>query len=426
MSKLSNLSETLIGSEIVKLGNEINARIKNGETIYNFTIGDFNPQIFPIPSELEIEIIEAYKQNYTNYPSAEGILPLRESISTFLNHYFQLSYLPNEIQVASGGRPLIYSIYRAIVDKGDKVIYPIPSWNNNHYTHFTEGEHIAIETKVENNFMPTASELEPYIQSATLIALCSPLNPTGTTFEKQQLLDICNLIITENNRRGEGKKLYLLFDQIYCTLLHGDREHYNPVGLIPEMKAYTIFVDGISKSLAATGVRLGWSMGPAHIIAKIKAILSHVGAWAPMAEQVATAKYLTQFSNIDSYFTDFKKNIFDRLIDLHNGFKQLKAEGHNVDSIEPQAAIYLTVKIDLVNSTKANGDKLNAQMDVWQYILDEAHMAIVPFSSFGSKPNSPWYRISVGTCKNELIPTIINDLRNAIKQLKSDSALRLE
>lgn len=132
MSKLSNLSETLIGSEIVKLGNEINARIKNGETIYNFTIGDFNPQIFPIPSELEIEIIEAYKQNYTNYPSAEGILPLRESISTFLNHYFQLSYLPNEIQVASGGRPLIYSIYRAIVDKGDKVIYPIPSWNNNH------------------------------------------------------------------------------------------------------------------------------------------------------------------------------------------------------------------------------------------------------------------------------------------------------
>lgn len=212
MGKLSTLAETLIGSEIVRLGNEINARIKNGETIYNFTIGDFNPKIFPIPAELETEIIESYKNGNTNYPSAEGILPLRESISKFLEHYVQLSYTPNEIQVASGGRPLIYSIYRAIVDKGDKVIYPVPSWNNNHYTHFTEGEHLLIQTKPENDFMPTVQELEPHIAGARLIALCSPLNPTGTIFDKQQLTDICNLIVAENQNEA------MTINYIYYTI----------------------------------------------------------------------------------------------------------------------------------------------------------------------------------------------------------------
>ncbi len=418
MSKLSTLAETLIGSEIVRLGNEINTRIKNGETIYNLTIGDFNPDIFPIPEALEAEIIKSYQAHNTNYPSAEGILPLRESISTFLKHYFQLDYNSSEIQVASGGRPLIYSIYRAIVDKGDKVIYPVPSWNNNHYTHFTEGEHVLIETSPENDFMPTVAELQPHIKDARLIALCSPLNPTGTIFDKQQLLDICNMIVTENEQRGEGKKLYLLYDQIYCTLLHGGREHHNPVGLLPAMKDYTIFVDGISKSMAATGVRVGWSMGPAHIIAKIKAILSHVGAWAPMAEQVAVAQYLSQFHLIDAYMVDFKAQLDARLQALHAGFQTLKSEGYAVDSIAPQAAIYLTVKINLVGKTKADGTTLATQMDVWQYILDEAHMAIVPFSSFGAPSDSPWYRISIGTCKLEMIPTIIKSLGDAVGLLK--------
>ncbi len=417
MSKLSTLAETLIGSEIVKLGNEINNRIKNGESIDNFTIGDFNPSIFPIPQVLENEITEAYKQKNTNYPSAEGILPLRESVCKFINHYFQLEYTPAEIQIASGGRPLIYSIYRAIVDKGDKVIYPVPSWNNNHYTHFTEGQHIAIETKAENNFMPTAAELAPHIEDARLITLCSPLNPTGTIFGKQQLLDISLMVLAENKRRGEGKKLYILFDQIYSTLLHGSRAHYTPVGLVPEMKDYTIFVDGLSKSFAATGVRVGWSMGPANIIAKLKAILSHVGAWAPMAEQVACAKYLVNFNAIDAYFTSFKSQISERLDALHFGIQQLKAKGYTVDSIEPQAAIYLTMKIDLVGKTKANREAITKQQDVWQYILDEAQIALVPFNCFGAPANSPWYRISVGTCSLEFLPIIVQKLEAALEKL---------
>src|ERR1051325_3752419 len=121
--KLSQLAETLIGSEIVRLGNDINDRIRAGEKIYNFTIGDFDPKIFPIPQELENGIIEAYKNHYTNYPPGDGLLELREAVAGFLADRQGLYYMANEILIAGGGRPLIYCLFRVIVDKGDKVIY---------------------------------------------------------------------------------------------------------------------------------------------------------------------------------------------------------------------------------------------------------------------------------------------------------------
>ncbi|HEX8277546.1 MAG TPA: aminotransferase class I/II-fold pyridoxal phosphate-dependent enzyme, partial [Segetibacter sp.] len=125
--KLSHLAETLVGSEIVKLGNAIGERIRNGEKIYNFTIGDFDPKIFPIPKELEIEITEAYRNNYTNYPPADGVAELRNAVSAFIKDWEGIEYENNEILIAAGGRPLIYTIFKTIVDKGDKVIYATPS-----------------------------------------------------------------------------------------------------------------------------------------------------------------------------------------------------------------------------------------------------------------------------------------------------------
>lgn len=99
-----------------------------------------------------------------------------------------------------------------------------------------------------------------------------------------------------------------MYDQMYWMLTYGDSEHYNPVSLRPDMKDYTIFIDGISKSFSATGVRVGWALGPQHVLNKMKAINSHVGAWSPMAEQHATAKYLLETEAINKYFEHYKKN----------------------------------------------------------------------------------------------------------------------
>lgn len=417
MSKLSKLAESLIGSEIVKLGNEINNRIRNGENIYNYTIGDFAPAIFPIPETLEDGIVDAYRAGFTNYPPADGILALREAVSNFIHHYEGIHYEPNEIQIASGGRPLIFSLFSTVVDTGDKVIYAVPSWNNNHYTHLNHGTPCEIAATPENDFMPTAEEIAPHIKGAALLCLCTPQNPTGTTLSKEELEKICDLVLEENKSRGaEEKKLYVLFDQMYFTLTYGETRHYHPVALRPEMKAYTITIDGISKSFAATGVRVGWALGPAPVMAKMKALLSHIGAWAPIAEQKATADFLADTDAVDEFLEEFKEELEVRLWKIYHGIEALQQKGHPVAAIAPQAAIYLTVKIDLKGKF-ANGKMLNTQEEVTAYILSEAGLAIVPFHCFGADRESPWYRISVGTCRLEELEDVFEKLEQALDAL---------
>lgn len=417
--KLSHLSETLIGSEIVKLGGEIRERIRKGEHIYNFTVGDFDPKIFPIPKELEDNIIEAYRQHFTNYPPGEGSLELREAVSQFYKDYQGLAYNVDEILIASGGRPLIYAVFRAILDKGDKVIYAVPSWNNNHYVHFVEGEHIVVEARPENAFMPLATDIEPHLPTASLLALCSPQNPTGTTFRKEELAAICDMVVAENKRRSEGeKKLYVMFDQMYWHLTYDGIEHYDPVSLNPEMRPYTIFIDAISKCFAATGVRVGWSLGPAAVLNKMKAILSHVGAWAPMPEQKGLTKYLGQKEEINTYLTHFKGEVEERLRRIYEGLHQLKEEGYSVDAVSPEAAIYLTIKLDLKGKKTEDGQVLQSQADVTSYLLQYASLAVVPFYAFGAPKDSPWYRLSVGTCVKEEIDEMLQKLRTALSKLQ--------
>ena len=418
MNILSKLAGTLKGSEIVRLGNDINERIRKGEKIYNFTIGDFSPAVFPIPTELEDLIVTSYRKQHTNYPPADGVWELRKSVSQFIKDREGLDYSLNEILIASGGRPLIYTLFKTIVDVGDKVIYAVPSWNNNHYCTINGAEHCVIATTPENNFMPLASDIAANIKGAVLICLCTPQNPTGTTLKKEELKKICEIIIAENNSRADNeKKVYLMFDQMYWTLTYGETQHDNPIAIVPEIREYTIFIDGISKAFAATGVRVGWAFGPAEIMAKMKSLLSHIGAWAPMAEQKAVAEYLLQKDAVSNYLTSFKAALEDRLVKIYNGFMALKQMGYAVDAITPQAAIYLTIKLDLTGKT-ANGKMLETQADVTSYILDQAKLAVVPFYAFGADNNSPWYRLSVGTCPLEEITPMFNQLEMALEKLQ--------
>lgn len=419
MMQVSEMAENLIGSEIIKLAGEINEMIAKGKKIYNFTIGDFDPKLFPIPAELEEEIIKAYLDKQTNYPAANGIAELRKAICYFMQKHLQLEYSPNEILVTSGARPAIYAAYVTLLNRGDKVIYPVPSWNNNHYCHLVGAIGVPIETKPENHFMPTAEEIKPYIGDASMIALCSPLNPTGTSFSREALDAICRLILQENRKRKEQnrKPLYVLYDQIYWVLTYGQTAHYQPIQLYPELRDYTVFIDGLSKSFAATGVRVGWTFGHQSIIDKMKAILSHIGAWSPKAEQVAAAKYLQMDEKVDKYLASFKQEIQQRLDGFYQGMMQLRNEGFGVDAIAPQSAIYLTIQFNLINKKKPNGERLTNNAAVTEYLLQEAGLAIVPFYAFGSDKESNWYRLSVGTSSKQDIIDSISALRHALSKL---------
>lgn len=413
---LSDMAESLKGSEIIKLAGEIKEKIAQGETIYNFTIGDFDPNVFPIPNELHDEIQAAYSAGETNYPAANGIAELRDSVAEFIREKQGLDYSANEYLIAGGARPLIYATYQAIVNNDEKVLFPVPSWNNNHYTHLAKAQQLFVETKAENNFMPSADEIKPHLKDVALVALCSPLNPTGTVFTDKDLKSICDAILEENKRRGDAKPVYLLYDQIYWTLTHGDTKHVDPVSLVPEMREYTLYIDGLSKSLAATGVRVGWAFGPQKLINAMKSILGHVGAWAPKAEQVASAKYMANHQQVDDFLGSFKSQISDRLNGFYNGIKSLKEKGHYVDAIAPQAAIYLTVKFDLMGKT-FNGEKLDDMKKVTAFLLNEAGLAVVPFYAFGASSDSSWYRLSVGTSKINDIEECFNKLEAALNKL---------
>jgi aspartate aminotransferase len=205
---------------------------------------------------------------------------------------------------------------------------------------------------------------------------------------------------------------------MYWHLTYGTIRHYNPVSLRPAMKDYTIFIDAISKVFAATGVRVGWSFGPATIINKMKAILTHIGAWAPMAEQKATANFLTHDRDaIKKFLANFKSEIEERLHSIYDGFIQLKNEGLKVDAIAPEAAIYLTIQVDVAGKKTENGKLLENQSGVTEYLLSEAKLAVVPFYAFGTAHSNTWYRLSVGTCKKEEIGEMISKLREALLKL---------
>ncbi|QOZ87368.1 aminotransferase class I/II-fold pyridoxal phosphate-dependent enzyme [Riemerella anatipestifer] len=416
--KISRLATNLVASEIVKIGNEVNELKAKGAQIANLTIGDLNADIYPIPSLLKEEIQKAYENNLTNYPPASGLLNLRETISLDLKKRYQLDYSPEEILIAGGSRPLIYTAYMSVVDPGDKVVYPTPSWNNNHYSYLTSAEKVEVETRKENNFLPTAEELKPHLEGAVLLALCSPSNPTGTMFTEQQLREICEVVVAENKKRGENEKpLYLLYDQIYAMLFFGQK-HFNPVSLVPEMKDYTIFIDGSSKCFAATGVRVGWGVGPSTIVDKMKTFLTHIGAWAPKPEQEATSKFLSKMDEVDAYVNDFKGKIQLSLNTLHQGIQELKNKGFAVDSIEPMGALYLTIKMDYVGKTTPDGEVLKDTTDVVFYLIREAGMALVPFSAFGNSREMPWFRASVGGCSLEDIKNMLPILEGALSKLK--------
>ena len=417
--KVSKLAEAITPPEIIRLANEINDKISNGEQIYNLTIGDFNPQIFPIPELLKEEIIKAYNAKQTNYPPANGLPALRKSISGFVKDKGGFNIDPDEIIIASGARPIIYSAYRALIDPGDSVIYPAPSWNNEHYCLMNNAKSFIIDTKPENNFLPGAKDLKPFIKEAKLVALCSPQNPTGTLFKKQQLKEICDLIMEENYRRNDDERpLYMVLDQIYWILTHKDNVHYNPVDLTPEIKDYLIYVDGISKCFASTGLRVGWSFGPQKIIRKMQAIILHMGAWAPRAEQTGLSVFLSNKEAVDEYLADFKSQLYKRLVIIYDEFIKMKEEGLNVEAIDPQGAIYLSVKIDIRGKKTPDGKIIEKTEDIYNYILNDARIATVPFYAFGTSREFPWFRISVGTCTEENAKNAMESLKKSLRKLQ--------
>ena len=397
--------------------------VNEGRDIVDLTVGDFSSKQFRIPRELEDGIVEALRAGETNYPPAIGLESLRMAVREFyrrrLGHDFPLS----SILIASGARPAMYALYRCLVDAGDRVIFSVPSWNNDHYSQIVGAQAVTFECDASTGFLPTADQLRPVIRNARLLALNSPMNPTGTAFDAAQLGAICDLVLDENARRGSGERpLYVMYDQVYWMLTAEGVEHVNPVTLRPAMPPYVIFVDAISKAFAATGLRVGWAAGPPDVIAAMNALIGHVGAWAPRAEQVATARLLTDHERVDRYVDTMRRETTVRLNAVYDGLTALRQQGLPVECVRPQGAIYVSARFSLHGMRTPDGKTLVSDDDVRQYLLEAAGLAVVPFSAFGTSGDNGWFRLSIGVVSVAQLQALMPRLGAALRALSPAEA----
>ncbi len=404
---VSDLARGVVGSEILRIAAQIRALRAAGTAVCNLTVGDFDPALFPIPASLLEGVRKALADGHTNYPPSDGVPRLRESIARYYERDLGLKYPVECVLVQGGARPLLYGSYKTILDPGDVALYPVPSWNNNHYAYLVGARPVEIPVHAGNNFFPTADDIRPHLGVARLLLINSPLNPTGTVIAPEQLAAISRLVVEENRRReSAGRKgLWLVYDQVYWQLTFGEARHHTPVGLVPEVAPYTVMLDAASKSFSATGLRVGWAVMPQGLRQRMADILGHVGSWAPKAEQVAVADLLDDAAAVHAHRDRMSASVRERLALLSEGFAAMKRDGYPVETLAPQGAIYLSVRIAPPGRTNEETRRL---------LLDRAGFAVVPFQAFGLKEDSGWFRLSVGAVSTDEIRAAFPRLRDAL------------
>ncbi|MBK8097703.1 MAG: aminotransferase class I/II-fold pyridoxal phosphate-dependent enzyme [Planctomycetes bacterium] len=405
------MARGLIGSEILKIAAEIRALKATGKDICNLTVGDFDPHQFAPPPQLITDTEAALRAGHTNYPPSDGVLELRQAVVRYYERELGLRYPVESILIAGGARPILYGAYGTVLDPGDQVVYPVPSWNNNHYVHLFGATAVPLTVTREHGFFPTAAQVRPHLATARLLVINSPLNPTGTVISPTLLAELAQLVVEENQRRAQqGRKaLFLLYDQVYWTLTFGGQKHVTPVELVPAVTPYVIMLDAISKSFAATGMRVGWALASPPLIARMRDFLGHVGAWAPRAEQIATAKWLDNAGERHAWQATFAAQLEQRLDALYQGCQALAADGLPVEAVDPQGAIYLSVRFDLIGKRFATNEEIR------KHLLEHAGMAVVPFQAFGLREDSGWFRLSVGAVSLRDIEAMLPRLRAALR-----------
>lgn len=408
----------LVGSRILAIADEVRALQARGHQISNLSIGDFDPHEFAIPRPLLERIEGALRRGETNYPPSAGMPALREQISALYAREFGLSIPAGSFVVTGGARPGLFATYLLLVDRGDRVVFPVPSWNNDHYCMLAGATPVAVECGSKTAFLPTAAMLTKALRGARLLVLNSPVNPTGTAFDAPTLSAICDAVLEENARRSAAElPLYLLYDQVYWMLTFGGLQHVVPTVLRPAMAPYTILVDGISKVFAATGLRVGWVCPPEQLTGQYNAFLGHVGAWAPRPAQVATAEMLADTEAVAVARDTLRVGLERRLERLHAGLRALRKDGLPVEVVPPAGAMYISVRFGLPEA-HGTGSAHDATEAIRRHLLEHAGLAAVPFEAFGFEGEPGWFRLSVGGVPESVIGELLGRLRDALQQLQ--------
>ena len=398
MAQLSNRLQRLAPSATLAMSQKSAEMKAQGIDVINMSVGepDFNT-----PDAIKAAAKKAVDENYSRYSPVPGYADLRQAIVDKLKRENALDYSIHEILVSNGAKQSVCNTVMALVNPGEEVIIPAPYWvSYPQMVLLAGGEPVIVEATFEQNFKMTPEQLEAAITPKTrMVILCSPSNPTGSVYNKEELKALSEVILKHDD-------LFVLADEIY--------EHINYVGRhesiaqFPGMKERSIIVNGVSKAYAMTGWRIGYIAAPEWIVKGCNKLQGqYTSGPCSVSQKAAEFAY-----NDDQQCVEEMRQAFERRRDLIVRLaKDIPGLGVNV----PEGAFYLFPKCDsFYGKTAPNGSAIGNSTDLAMYLLQEGHVATVGGDAFG---DPACFRMSYAT-SDENIVEAMRRIKEALGKLR--------
>ena len=397
MAQLSDRLNRLAPSATLAMSQRSNEMKAQGINVINMSVGEPD---FMTPDYVKEAGKRAIDDNFSKYSPVPGYLSLRTAIANKLKRENNLNYSTSEVIVGTGGKQGVCNTILALINPGDEVIIPAPYWvSYPQMVKLAGGEPVIVPAGIEQYFKVTANQLKAAITSKTkLIILCSPSNPTGSVYTKEELEALAKIVLEHND-------LFVLSDEIY--------EHINYIGCHASiaacegMKERTIICNGVSKAYAMTGWRLGWVAAPEWII---KGLNKLQGQYTSGTSSVSQMAALAAYEGDQGCVEDFRK-AFQRRRDL---IVSLAKEVPGLEVNVPEGAFYLFPKCSSYFGKTDGKHVINNSTDFALYLLEEGHVATVAGDAFGSPD---YFRMSYATSDDNIIEAL-SRIKEVLLKLK--------
>ncbi len=393
--KISQRAVQVQPSPTVGMAARAKQMIRQGLDVVSFAVGEPD---FATPEHICQAAYQAMSAGHTKYTAASGIPELKEAIVARLRAEVGLDYDADQVCISNGGKHALTNIWQTLLDEGDEVIVFAPYWVSYPVQiQLCGGKPVVIETEASCGFQPDPEEVRSAVTPRTVaILINSPTNPTGAVFDQETLQEIAS-IAAEND-------LTIVSDEIYRNLVFNGRQHLSIAMLDEETKARTILVDGVSKSYAMTGWRIGWLIGPKDFVTKAGSIQSQQTSGPSSISQHAALAALTGPQDCVAAMRDE----FEQRRDFFaEALRQLEGIQCNV----PPAAFYLFPDISAHLGRSLAGKQIDTSLQLAEYLLEQGLISTVPGSAFGAEG---FLRLSFA-CSVEDIERGVQRLKTALE-----------
>ena len=369
----------------VKISEKAREMSRKGEKIISLSSGEPD---FDTPDHIKDYAVKAINNGFTKYTQVDGIYDLKKAIVNKFSKENNLSYDIENISVGAGGKHVIYNLFMASLDSNDEVIIPAPYWvSYPDIVSLCGGKPVIVDTKIEDDFKITSSELEKNISKNTKwFIINSPGNPTGSVYTEEELEKISEVL-------AKYPHVNILSDDIYEHIIYNPEKFLNIVNVNSSLKDRTFIVNGVSKVFSMTGWRIGYGAGDINFIRSMAKLQSQ-STTNPCSISQMAAKHALETDK--DFLTEWIKKFGERRDFLLNFFESI----NGLRPFNPKGAFYLYVSCEgFINKKNNKNQVISNDLDFAEYLLDYAKVAVVPGVAFGK---SPYFRLSYATSFDDL------------------------